>query len=84
MGRQTNSKYEPMTTQAFPLHLTSGFPFAPDLRLSLLTPDLFPLNHLHYNDGQVGGLRVPARRAELLCQLRAHLRWKARQGVITR
>ena len=82
-----------MTTQAFPLHLTSGFPFAPDLRLFLLTPDLrlflhtpdlFPLNHLHYNDGQVGGLRVPARRAELLCQLRAHLRWKARQGVITR
>ena len=30
------------------------------------------------DDGQTGGLRVPARRAELLSQLRAHLRWKAR------
>ena len=34
-GKQTN-KYEPMTAQAFPLHLTSGFP---------ITPDLFPQSH---------------------------------------
>ena len=64
-----------MTAQAFPLHLTSGLP-------SHLTS--FLRATLYHDDGQVGGLRVPARRAELLCQLRAHLRWKARQGVITR
>ena len=34
------------------------------------------------DDGKAGGLRVPARRAELLCQLRAHLRWKARQARV--
>ena len=37
-----------------------------------------PIEYRPVKGEQRGGLSVPARRAELLCQLRAHLRWKAK------
>ena len=90
-GRQTNITIACMITRAFPLPLTpivvilgSDVFACPSSPLANLNKSGLSLCILYYDDGQAGGLRVPARRAELLCQLRAHLRWKARQGVITR